>query len=255
MFDPMILVFVAVGFGAQIIDGALGMGYGVISTTFLLGLSIPPAAASASVHTAEVFTTAASGLSHFRFGNINRSLFLRLLIPGMIGGVVGAYILSDLPGEKIKPLVALYLLIMGLVILRKAWNHKHGKPSEIWPVPLAATGGFLDAIGGGGWGPIVTSTIVARGHEPRLTIGSVNAAEFFVTVATCATFFLKQQVFHWHAIVGLLIGGMTAAPLAAYLCRKLSTRLLMILVGTLIVLLSLRTIYLALPEKSLLAWL
>jgi len=247
--DLVILYFVAVGFLAQMIDGALGMGYGVISTTFLLGIGIPPAAASANVHTAEIFTTAASGLSHFRFGNVQKDLFLRLLIPGIVGGVLGATILSRLPGEKIKPFVALYLLIMGFVILWKASRHIRQGKVTTHLIPLGAVGGFFDAIGGGGWGPIVTSTIVARGHDPRLTIGSVNAAEFFVTVAQVATFALSLATFHWQIIAGLLIGGVAAAPLAAFLCRKIPTRLLMIMVGVLIVILSVRTIYLALPER------
>ena len=252
MFDPLILAFIAVGFGAQIIDGVLGMGYGVVSTTFLLGMGIPPALASASVHTAEIFTTAASGLSHFRFGNIDKRLFVRLLIPGAIGGVVGAYLLTQLPGEKMKPIVALYLLVMGALILRRAWNGTRARQTRLRPIPLAAAGGFLDAVGGGGWGPIVTSTIVARGHDPRLTIGSVNAAEFFVTVAQCIAFFLGIQVLHWKIILGLIVGGVCAAPLAAYFCGKMPARTLMTAVGVLIILLSLRTIYLAHSQIPLL---
>jgi hypothetical protein len=255
MLDPLILAFVAVGFGAQIIDGALGMGYGVISTTILLGMGIQPVAASASVHTAEIFTTAASGLSHFRYGNVDKTLFMKLLIPGAIGGITGAYILTTLPGERIKPFVAIYLFAMGIVIFIKALKHEPRKPSEIKPVPLAAFGGFMDAIGGGGWGPIVTSTIVARGHEPRLAIGSVNAAEFFVTVAQCVTFSLGMGTFHWKIILGLLIGGVAAAPLAAYICNRAPTRFLMTAVGIAIMILSVRTVYLAHPEVCISAWL
>ncbi len=244
--DQDILLFMIVGFLAQMIDGALGMAYGVSSTTFLLSIGIPPAAASASVHTAEIFTTAASGLAHLRFGNVDPYLFRILLLPGIIGGVVGAYILTAVPGAVIKPFVAVYLLLMGAVILRKALRTVHEATVKTRLVPLGFIGGFLDAIGGGGWGPIVTSTLVARGNHPKFAVGSVNLAEFFVTVAQSVTFVLTIGVVHWRIIVGLIIGGILAAPLAAYVCKKLPVRALMILVGALIIALSLRTIYLAL---------
>ncbi len=247
MGTPSIVVFIIVGFVAQMIDGALGMAYGVSSTTFLLSLGVSPALASASVHTAEVATTAISGLSHLRLGNVDRALFSRLLIPGVIGGVIGAYILTSIPGDVIKPVVSVYLLLMGLVILRKSL----APPPEDAPprkhlVPLGLVGGFFDAIGGGGWGPIVTSTLVAAGNNPRFAIGSVNIAEFFVTICESITFFLTLGAMRWETVLGLLIGGVAAAPLAAYACARLPTRTLMRLVGVLIVLLSLRTLYMAL---------
>jgi uncharacterized membrane protein YfcA len=242
-----IFLFIVVGFMAQMIDGALGMAYGVSSTTFLLSLGLPPAAASASVHTAEVFTTLASGLSHLKLGNVDKTMFKKLVIPGVLGGITGAYILTSVPGEVIKPLVSAYLLIMGLIILYKVlFTKARERNVQTHLIPLATVGGFFDAIGGGGWGPIVTSTIVARGHSPRLTVGSVNLAEFFVTFAEAVTFLLTLKIMHWQPILGLLIGGVLAAPLAAFVCKRVPTRALMTIVGTLIIVLSVRTIYMAL---------
>jgi uncharacterized protein len=183
--EMSIWIFIVVGFLAQMIDGALGMAYGVSSNAFLLSIGIPPAAASASVHAAEVVTTAVSGISHWRFGNIDKKLLLRLMLPGVIGAAIGAYILSSLPGDMLRPYINAYLLVMGLVILRKAFITQP-KPIHDIPrlvSPLGFIGGFFDAIGGGGWGPIVTTTLVARGNSPRTTIGSVNASEFFVTLS------------------------------------------------------------------------
>jgi uncharacterized membrane protein YfcA len=236
------IVYVIVGFVAQIIDGALGMAYGVTSTTFLLSIGIPPVAASASVHTAEIFASGASGLAHLRFGNVDKKLFKKLLIPGVMGGILGAYMLTAVPGKTIKPFIAFYLLIMGLIVLRRAFKKVEEKEVKTKILPLGVSGGFFDAIGGGGWGPIVTSTLVARGHNPRFSIGSVNLAEFFVTVAEVATFLTIIGLVHWQIIIGLIIGGVLAAPLAAYVCKRLPARALMIIVGLLIMALSIRTI-------------
>ena len=241
-----VIVFMVVGFIAQMVDGALGMAYGVSSATFLLSMGIPPGVASASVHTAEIFVSGVSGLSHLRFGNVDKKLFRKLLIPGVVGGVLGAYVLTALPGEKMKPFVASYLLIMGLMVLRKAFKKTREKAAKTGLLPLGLVGGFCDAIGGGGWGPIVTSTLVARGHNPRFTVGSVNLAEFFVTTAEVATFSATIGLTHWQVVVGLIAGGIIAAPLAAYVCKRLPTRILMTMVGAVIVALSVRTIYLAL---------
>lgn len=241
-----ICVFIGLGFVAQMIDGALGMAYGVSLTTFLLSVGVAPAAASASVHAAEIFTTAVSGLSHLSLGNVHKDLWKRLVIPGIIGGVAGAYILTAIPGETLKPLVSLYLLVMGLIILRKAFKQATEGEVRTHLIPLGLLGGFCDAIGGGGWGPIVTTTLVARGNSPRFTIGSVNLAEFFVTTAESITFILTIGLVHWKIILGLIIGGVLAAPLAAFVCKRLPARALMVLVGVLIIFLSLRTIYLAL---------
>jgi uncharacterized membrane protein YfcA len=249
--DQSIWLFIAVGFLAQLIDGALGMAYGVSSTTVLLSLGLPPAIASASVHAAEVFTTGVSGFSHFKFGNVDKSLIVKIVIPGVLGGASGAYILTEMPGNVIKPFVAVYLLAMGLLILYKAFR-KGTETGEIQRglIPLGFLGGFMDAIGGGGWGPIVTSTLVASGKHPRFAVGSVNLAEFFVTFSESITFVLTLGglTSYWRIIVGLLIGGVIAAPLAAYVCKKIPTRQFMVLVGLLISVLSIRTIYLTLIQ-------
>ena len=164
--ENRLVVFIIVGFLAQLIDGALGMAYGVSSTTFLLGFGVPPAVASMSVHTAEMFVTLVSGLSHLKLGNVDLKLLKKLVIPGMLGGIVGAYILTSIPGDVIKPFISAYLLVMGLVILYKVFSkHYQEKKVESHLGLLAVVGGFFDAIGGGGWGPIVTTTIVARGNS------------------------------------------------------------------------------------------
>jgi len=244
------LFFVLVGFLAQMIDGALGMAYGVSSNTFLLSLGIPPAAASASVHMAEVVTTGISGFSHWKLGNVNWKLVKRLLIPGVIGGAAGAYLLTTFDGNVIKPYISAYLLVMGIVIIIKAFNMKQKHNENEYHGPkislLGLLGGFCDAIGGGGWGPVVTTTLVARGKHPRLTIGSVNFSEFFVTFAESVTFVLTLNFFeYWQVIAGLLVGGGIAAPIAARMTKNLPIKALMIMVGTLIIILSIRTIYLA----------
>lgn len=237
----------AVGLFAQVVDGALGMAYGVTASTFLLSTGVPPAAASASVHIAEVFTTGFSGLSHWKLGNINKSLFKRLVIPGVIGAVVGAYLLTNIDGNVIKPFISGYLLLMGIYILIKAFKKiqiKTDPPTYV--APLAVTGGFMDAIGGGGWGPVVTTSLVGSGQDPRTTIGSVNAAEFFLAIAGGAAFALFGGFTHWTVIAGLVIGGIFAAPIAAVLCAKLPAKVLMIIVGILISFLSLYNLYKAL---------
>jgi uncharacterized membrane protein YfcA len=244
-----ILLYVLVGFVAQMIDGALGMAYGVSSNTFLLSVGIPPAAASASVHMSEVVTTGISGISHWKLGNIDWKLVKRLLIPGVIGGVAGAYLLTSINGDVIKPYISAYLLIMGIVILVKAINYEakpHNGVHTARVSVLGLIGGFFDAIGGGGWGPIVTTTLVARGKDARQTIGSVNFSEFFVTLAESVTFVLTLSFMeYWKIILGLLIGGAVAAPLAAILTKKLPVKVLMFIVGLLIIGLSIRTILLA----------
>lgn len=224
-----------VGLFAQVVDGALGMAYGVTSTTFLLSTGVPPAAASASVHIAEVFTTAFSGASHWRLGNVNPGLFKRLVIPGVIGGVLGAYILTNIDANTIKPIITAYLLLMGVYILIKAFKTIRVRTDPpTYVAPLAATGGFVDAVGGGGWGPVVTTSLVGSGQDPRTTIGSVNAAEFFIAVSTGLSFALLGGLVHWTTIAGLVIGGLFAAPIAAYVCSKLPARTLMVIVGLLI---------------------
>jgi uncharacterized membrane protein YfcA len=239
------LGFFIVGFLAQVIDGALGMAYGVSSNSFLLGLGVPPAAASASVHTAEVFTTAVSGFSHWRLGNVDKEIIKRLALMGVVGGVLGAYVLSNIDGGVIKPWIAIYLLAMGIRILFKAFRPANGISKVLrqrLPI-LGLFGGFLDAIGGGGWGPVVTTTMLANGEPPRKTIGSVNLTEFFVTFAEAVTFLLTLGTFDWPVVVGLLLGGGLAAPVGAFLTKKIPTRTMLLIVGLVVIFLQLRTLY------------
>lgn len=232
-----LLLIAAIGFAAQLVDGALGMAFGLISTTALLSLGIAPAQASAAVHTAEVATTAASGISHLYHRNINTKLFATLGIAGVMGGVLGAYILSNIDGRAIRPFIAAYLLIMGIVILMRAarLSPVDEDATANYAAPLGLIGGFLDAIGGGGWGPMVSSTLIGSGHAPRRVIGSVNAAEFFVTVAVATTFFIELGTAHVQHILALMAGGILAAPFGAYVARYLPPRLLMAVVGALVV--------------------
>ena len=235
---------ILVGLLAQLVDGSLGMAYGITSTSFLIGIGATPAAASGAVHVAEIFTTAFSGISHIKFGNVHKDLFKKLVIPGVIGGILGAYILTSIDGKLIKPYVTVYLLLMGLFILQKAFvliKHNNKKIKHVRK--LALTGGFLDAIGGGGWGPIVTSSLIGQGNSPRHTIGSVNTAEFFVSFATGITFILLGSAGHWILVAGLIIGGLFSAPFAAYLTSKLSTKKLLIAVGFLITAISIYNLY------------
>ena len=227
---------VGIGLAAQIIDGALGMAYGVTSNSFLLSIGASPAAASGAVHIAEIFTTAFSGISHIRFKNVDKQLFKKIVIPGVLGGVVGVFFLTSIDGKLIKPFVTAYLLIMGIIILKKAFKVRNEKPShELKHIrKLAVSGGFLDAVGGGGWGPIVTSSLIGQGNNPRKTIGTVNTAEFFVALATGTSFLLLGGIDHWVLIAGLAFGGLFAAPFAAYLTSRLPVRFLLISVGLLI---------------------
>jgi uncharacterized membrane protein YfcA len=242
LIGPEFLLFVLGGFIAQMIDGSLGMAYGVSASTFLLSFGISPAASSASVHTAEIFTSGVSGLTHLKFQNVNKKLFKTLLIPGMLGAVGGAYILYSLEEYNyvIRPIVAAYTLILGLAIIRKAvLEQKKRRKTKNVPA-LAAFGGFMDSIGGGGWGPIVTTTLIARGRHPRYTIGSVNLAEFFVSLASSLTFFATIGLSHLQIIMGLVLGGIIAAPIAAHLTRKLPLKRMMIFVGLVVILVSIR---------------
>lgn len=240
-----LLLYVVIGFVCQMIDGSLGMGYKATSSTLLLSTGLPPIAASAATHTAGIFTSAASGYAHYRLGNINRRLLFRLSVAGIVGGVLGALLLARIPSDVVKPVVAIYLAALGGLILYRAW----GKDKLQWrrtstPV-LGSVGGFLDSIGGGGWGPIVTGTLVVNGNNPRKTIGTVSIAEFFVTLAQAATFATIVHTLEWAPVLGLIIGGVPAAPFAAWLCKRIPVQRLMILVGGLIVILSARTLILA----------
>ena len=228
-----ILPFIGVGFAAQLVDGALGMAFGVISNTLLVGvMGVPPALASQRVHVVECFTTATSGISHLLHGNVDKKLFFRLLIPGVIGGVLGAYVLSNLDAGVVKPFVLLYLSAIGIYLLVRGifWPPKIREARFI--APLGLFGGFLDAAGGGGWGPVVTSNLLIQGADPRKVVGTVNTVEFFLTLTVSAAF-----IYHLGfadlagATLGLLIGGLLAAPLGAWAAKHFNPKTMLILVG------------------------
>lgn len=231
-----ILLFVAIGFFAQLVDGALGMAFGLLSTTSMLAFGVAPATASAMTHIAEIFTTAASGASHIYHRNIDWRLVRRLALPGMIGGAIGATLLSNIDGKAIEPIISLYLAGLGVYILFKAF-----KP--LWPKEMRGRlvsaigfgGGIMDAAGGGGWGPIVTGSLIGRGLLPRQVIGSANLTEFLVTATISATFILNLGWSELNSAVGLVIGGVLAAPLGGFVVSRIPTKPLMIAVGLIII--------------------
>lgn len=243
-FDQTFFWFLLAGFLAQIVDGALGMAYGVTSNSILLGFGLSPKLASAAVHTAEVFTTGVSGLSHIRFGNFNKSLFLKLIVPGVLSASLGAFLLgSVIDGNIIKPYINIYLLILGVMILLKAFKKKIAFESNLKYAPIYALfGGFFDAIGGGGWGPIVTSNLINKGNTPSTVIGTVNTAEFFVTYFSAGILIYFTGVQSWQIILGLIIGGTLAAPFGAYITKSLPVKTMLIVVGILIILTSIYTL-------------
>ena len=243
------LLFLLVGVLAQAVDGALGMAYGVISSSVLLALGVPPAMASASVHGAEVFTTGASAGSHVLHKNVEWRLLVPLAVAGVIGGCLGAYVLTGIEGNVIKPFIVGYLALMGLYILWRAGHDVKPRRIPTWMVsPLGLVGGFLDAVGGGGWGPTVSSTLVGAGQEPRRAIGTVNTAEFFLTVAISATFVWALLTGHWReagalenhaaAVGGLVVGGLIAAPFAGHIVKRIPRRALTYAVGGLLIVLA-----------------
>jgi len=217
------------------VDGALGMAFGQISSTLLITLGVPPAAASAGVHTAETFTTAVSGISHVAHRNVDWRLFFRIVIPGVIGGITGAYILTQISADAAKPVVLTYLTGLGLYLFYRGIMHRHTERQPRIVAPLGLAGGFLDAAGGGGWGAIVTSNLLVQGSNPRKTIGTVNTAEFFLTVTISATFIATLG---WKAFTiattGLLIGGVLAAPFGAWIAKKVQPDRLLAFVGALL---------------------
>jgi uncharacterized protein len=235
-----LLPFIAVGFAAQLVDGALGMAFGVISNTLLVGvLGVPPALASQRVHVVECFTTGVSGISHLIHRNIDGRLFVRLVVPGMIGGFLGAYLLSNLDAAVVKPFVLVYLTAIGLYLLVRGIMYPPKLKEAKLVAPLGLIGGFLDAAGGGGWGPVVTSNLLIQGADPRKVVGTVNSAEFFLTVTISAAFI-------WHlgvadlagATLGLLIGGLLAAPIGAWAAKHFPAKQMLILVGVVLTLTS-----------------
>ncbi|SNC65633.1 hypothetical protein SAMN06265337_1340 [Hymenobacter gelipurpurascens] len=238
----MFYLFVAIGFAAQLIDGLLGMGYGVVTAISLMSMNIAPAAVSASIHTAEMFASGASGYHHYRFGNVNKKLFKVLLIPGVLGAITGAFLLARF-GEQyagyVKPFLAVYLLLLGTRILTKAFSKPKPRVKHKKLGLLAAAGGFLDSFGGGGWGPLVTSTLIAGGRTPQYVIGSVSVTEFFVTFASAVTFFATLGISHWQIILGLIVGGVAAAPFAARLAGRIPVRWMFVGVGLMVIVWSL----------------
>ncbi|HEX4886565.1 MAG TPA: TSUP family transporter [Luteibaculaceae bacterium] len=242
--DQTFLWFLLGGFIAQLIDGALGMAYGVSATTFLLSLGVSPAVASMSVHTSEIFTSGVSGIMHLRFGNVNNRLFRTIVIPGVIGSITGAYILVEFDSYNhiIRPLVATYTLFLGVVIVAKTLRRRTRRQRVKKAGWLAALGGFLDAVGGGGWGPVVASTLIARGKNPRVIIGSVNLAEFFVSIASSFTLITLIGSGNWQPILGLILGGCCAAPLSALLTQRLNLKAMMLLVGIIVIITSTKLI-------------
>jgi uncharacterized membrane protein YfcA len=246
--DPSVLIpFIMIGFAAQLVDGALGMAYGQISSTMLISMGVPPAAASAGVHTAETFTTAVSGLSHVAHRNVDWRLFFRIVIPGVIGGVLGAYVLTQVDAGTAKPFVLTYLTALGLYLFYRGIMHRHTERQPKVVAPLGLVGGFLDAAGGGGWGGIVTSNLLVQGSNPRKTIGTVNTAEFFLTITISATF---VATLGWKAFTvattGLLLGGVVAAPFGAWIAKRINPDVLLAFVGALLTIVSVYGLYRAL---------
>jgi uncharacterized membrane protein YfcA len=238
-----LIFYLMIGFAAQIVDGAIGMGYGVISTSLLLVTGVAPAPASAAVHLAEIFTSGASGWAHWRLGNVDRSLFRRLVLPGMIGGAIGAFAVSIAPDHLIKPVVSVYLLLMGLVLLVKAARGLSHQADGNHIGVLGFIGGLVDSFGGG-WGPVVTSTLLAKGHQPHLAIGTANLVEFFVTIVQSAVFFVVLDLGYLHIVMGLVLGGVAAAPIAATLTKVMPARALVFTVGVMVSALNVRNLWL-----------
>jgi len=237
-----------VGFAAEIVAGSMGMGYGVICTTILLILNVPPPVISASIHSAESFTSAAGSISHWQLGNINKKLAKSLAIPAIIGAVIGALLLSYV-GERYakitKPFIAFYTMYLGIRILQNAFKKReiNQKKKATKITALALIGGFIDSFGGGGWGPLVTGTFIKNGHTPRYVIGSSTLAKCILTVASAVTFIFTIGIHHWNIVAGLLIGGIVTAPFSAMLTAKLPTKKMFVAVGIVVIFCSLITIY------------
>jgi uncharacterized membrane protein YfcA len=236
--DPNFHWMLLAGFLAQLVDGALGMGYGLTSATILLSTGVSPAAISGSIHTAEVFASGASGYSHFKFGNVNKKMFRTLVIPGVVGAILGAVLLvflGEQNAEYLRPVLATYTMFLGIKMITNAFRDpKKSKKFRKFRL-LAGVGGFLDSFGGGGWGPLVTSTLISKGRTPRFVIGTVSLTEFFVTLASAFSFFLMLGVTHWQVIVALMVGGLAAAPLAALLVGKIPKKTAFLLIGMLVI--------------------
>jgi uncharacterized membrane protein YfcA len=244
--DTQFLFSILIGFAAQTVGSSLGMGYSVTCSSVLLSMGISPAMVSASVHSSEVVNRLVSGLSHFRFGNVDPKIFKRLALFGMLGAFIGAFVVTSLPVAVMRPIIAGMLLVMGARILLTGIRQPEIRKRDTRLGPLGFLGGFVDVIGGGGWGPVVTSTLVLRGNQTHIVVGSINFAKFFVAVVESTTLILLLKTPQWNIIAGLIIGGVLAAPMAAWSCRKIPARALTILVGVMVCALSIRTLFRAL---------
>ncbi len=244
--EPQFLFSILIGFAAQIVGSSLGMAYSVTCSSVLLAMGISPALVSASVHSSEVVNRLVSGLSHFRFGNVDPRIFKRLALYGMLGAFIGAFVVTSLPVTVLRPAIAGLLLTMGVRILLTGLRHPEIRPRGTRLGPLGFIGGFVDVIGGGGWGPVVTSTLLLRGNPAHMVVGSINFAKFFVAVVESTTLIILLKTPRWDIIAGLVVGGVLAAPMAAWSCRKIPARAMTILVGALVCALSIRTLVKAL---------
>lgn len=240
---PEIPWLVGVGFIAQLIDGCVGMGYGISASSILATIGVPPAVTSATVHAAEAVTAGVSSASHAWFRNIDRRILFSLVVPGVIGGVLGANLLARVPAHTVRPFVWAYLLATSLVVLSRVFLRREKLLGGPQGPALGAVAGFLDAIGGGGWGTIVTSTMVARGVPPRYAIGTANAAVFFVSIGTCLTLWVHLGTMRYDMVIALLIGGAVAAPIAAYITRHVPQRAAAAVVGLVVFVLGVSGLY------------
>ena len=241
------LFFWALLFGsiAALIDGSLGMAYGVTGTAFLLGYGISPIKAVAYIHIAEIFVSGSSGLNHWKIGNVDTKLFKKLLIPGIIGAIIGALIITKINIPYLSIVISVYLLCMGIFLIVKAYAKikLQFKQKNSVVIPLAVTGGFVDGAGGGGWGPVVTTSLLGGKMMPKKVIGTVNASEFFINLASATAFLFLVKVTDWEALAGLIIGGFLITPYAAKTTSRMSVKMILTVVGCLITALSIRKLY------------
>ncbi|MDQ7949467.1 MAG: TSUP family transporter [Pedobacter sp.] len=244
--DPLFYWFLGAGFVFAMIDGAIGMSYGVTSASFSLAMGLPPASASMAIHISEVLSNGIAGWMHYRMGNVNWKLFKILIIPAIIGAVIGAYLLSSLEhySQYTKPVVGVYTLVLGTIILLKAFNIKRKrKTKKIKKIgALGFFGGFIDAAFGGGWGSIVLSSLIAGGRHPLFSLGTVKISRFFIATLSSLTFFTMLGGRYWEAVVGLIIGSALASPIAARVSNKISAKTIMVAVGIIVMAVSLRSV-------------
>ncbi|MGF1925304.1 MAG: TSUP family transporter [Bacteroidia bacterium] len=244
--DPLFYWFLGAGFVFAMIDGAIGMSYGVTTASFSLAMGLPPASASMAIHISEVLSNGIAGWMHYRMRNINWKLFKILIIPAVTGAIIGAYLLSSLEhySQYTKPVVAVYTLVLGGIILMKAFNLKPKRQNEkIKRIGiLGFIGGFIDAAFGGGWGSIVLSSLIAGGRHPLFSLGTVKISRFFIATLSSLTFFTMLGGRYWEAVLGLIIGSALASPIAARVSNKISAKTIMVAVGIIVMVVSLRSV-------------